>query len=317
MKKKEKAINKEFRNQRGMRFQSSPNFSLKETKTEIINSELLSLNVLQRIIKSYQIDFLSKNIDNNKNDYEYVIESLFNFKNILSNSLKIQNEEKQFFIIKVNLYFISKQNKENLELFNNQLKNEKINELEEVKNLNFTIKNEINKINYINSQKKEEINFLKKIDEFIDEDTNEIYCHNKNDISIAQNELKLKLQSLKNKYNLILYRVNIKEKEINEINSDIKRIKDILSDQKFDKKYIDTENIIEEVSAENYSSFLRNNSYDSKVNNSKDNSFPEKNYTYNSFYKNNLNLIIPQRKLSNQVRSFKNYELNILNPKTK
>ncbi len=310
MKKKEKKNNTEFRNKRGLRFQSSPNFSLKETKTEIINSELFSLKILQKIIKSYQIDFFSKNKENNKNDYEYVIESLFNFKNILNNSLKIQNEEKQFFITKVNLYFISKQNKENLKIFDNQLKNEKINEIEEIKNLNFTIKNEIEKVNYINSQIKEEINFIKKIDEYIEEEINEIYCHNKNEISIAQNELKFQLQSLKNKYNEILFRVNIKEKEINGLNSDIDKIKNILLNEKFDKKYIDTENIIEEESSENYSSFFRNNSYDSKVNDSKDNSFKEKNNTHNALnYQINLNSIKPERKLSNQAKRFKKYDI--------
>lgn len=326
MKKKEKKINKEIRNQRGLRFQSSPNFSLKETKTDILNNELFSLNLLQKIVKSYQIDFLSKNIENNKHDYEYVIDSLFNFKNTLNNSFKILKEEKQLLITKVNYIFYTKQNKENIKIFHNHLKNEKINEIEEIKNLNFTIKNEINKINYINSQIKEEINFIKKIDDFIDDEINEIYCHNRNEISIAQNELKFELQSLENKYNQILFRVIQKEKEINGLNSDIEKIKNILLNEKFDKKYIDTDNVIEEEASENYSSFFRNNSFDSKMNNSKDNCYKNLNYTYipntpmrlndNSFnFKFNLNIIKPQRKLSNQVKRFKKHELHILNPK--
>ena len=112
------------------------------------------------------------------------------------------------------------------------------------------------KIDDLKTKIKEDIYLLKKIDYF-QEETKEMVCKNKKEISLAEKHLKLKLENLQEKYNLIYNKNERKEEEINELNSQLERLKNILLNDKFDKKYIDTEMIIEEVSENksNYSSF--------------------------------------------------------------
>ena len=116
------------------------------------------------------------------------------------------------------------------------------------------------KIDDLKTKIKEDIYLLKKIDYF-QEETKEMVCKNKKEISLAEKHLKLKLENLQEKYNLIYNKNEEKEEEINELNVQLEKIKNILLYNKFDKKYIDTEMIIEEVSEnKSYSSFFFNNS---------------------------------------------------------
>ena len=316
MMKKKKTFANEMRNKRGLRIQSTPFLNLIESKTDILNHEIFSLISLTKIVKSYQVDFLTPK-NENKYEYDFVINSLKNFKNTLNNSLKSQIEERNYLLSKVNLLYFKYiiQKEETITNFDNNSK-DKINEIEQLNNLNFTIKNEITKIDDINKKIKEDIYLLKKIDYF-QEETKEMICKNKKEISLAENYLKLQLENLQEEYNRI-YNINEeKEEEIDELNSQLDKIRSILLNEKFDKKYIDTEMIIEEVSENNYSSFFINNS---NRNDSKnfDDSYKEKNNTphikkiikYSDNLNMNINLNInlrnPVRKLSSQESKKKN-----------
>ena len=143
-------------------------------------------------------------------------------------------------------------------------------------------------------------------------------CKNKKEISLAEKHLKLRLENLQEKYNLIYNKNEEKEEEINELNVQLEKIKNILLYNKFDKKYIDTEMIIEEVSEnKSYSSFFFNNS---NRNDSKnfDDSYKEKittphkknkiKFSDNSLKMNinlNINVINPERKLSIQEAKYR------------
>ena len=169
------------------------------------------------------------------------------------------------------------------------------------------------KIDDLKTKIKEDIYLLKKIDYF-QEETKEMICKNKKEIAIAEKELKIKLINLKKKYNIIYDKNERKEEEINELNSQLERLKNILLNDKFDKKYIDTEMIIEEVSENksNYSSFFINNSLRNDSKNF-DESYKEKNlspHVLKNKIKFNENIKNPERKLSNKERKYKKIEIN-------
>ena len=92
----------------------------------------------------------------------------------------------------------------------------KIFEINQIKDLNFQIKNEIDKINNINKKLTVNINYLKTIDLF-QEEIKEIYVKNSNEILSAEIELKNELNTLRAKYNYLNTKIKEDEKEINEI----------------------------------------------------------------------------------------------------
>ena len=97
------------RNVRDNRISSSPIFYTSTfSKNELINKELDSLNTLSKLIKSFQIEFLSSNNEKEETDfdYNYSIKNLGSLKNLLIDSLKIELEEKNFLVAKVILFFI-------------------------------------------------------------------------------------------------------------------------------------------------------------------------------------------------------------------
>ena len=160
------------------------------------------------------------------------------------------------------------------------------------------------KIDDLKTKIKEDIYLLKKIDYF-QEETKEMICKNKKEISLI---------NLKKKYNIIYDKNERKEEEINELNSQLERLKNILLNDKFDKKYIDTEMIIEEVSENksNYSSFFINNSLRNDSKNF-DESYKEKNlspHVLKNKIKFNENIKNPERKISNKERKYKKMEIN-------
>ena len=93
---------KEFRNNRiNIRRKTCPTTFINKnnSKCDLINKEIKSLELLSGIIKSYQIEFLSsKKFDNNYN--------------VLIKSLKEYNEEQNYLYLKVNLFNIYKFNLE-------------------------------------------------------------------------------------------------------------------------------------------------------------------------------------------------------------
>ena len=104
---------KEFRNNRiNIRRKTCPTTFINKnnSKCDLINKEIKSLELLSGIIKSYQIEFLSsKKFENNNN---VLIKSLINFKNTLNKSLKEHYEEQNYLYLKVNLFHIYKFNLE-------------------------------------------------------------------------------------------------------------------------------------------------------------------------------------------------------------
>ena len=317
------------RNVRDNRISSSPIFYTSTfSKNELINKELDSLNTLSKLIKSFQIEFLSSNNEKEETDfdYNYTIKNLGSLKNLLIDSLKIELEEKNFLVAKVILFFIITQNEENIKITEeiNVKNKKKESENEQLKNLNFTIKNEINKIDDLIIKIKEDTYILQKIHLF-QEENKEIYCKNSNEIALAENQLRFKKEILKRKYNKILSITKEKENEINELKEEIERIKQIGTNHNFHKKYIDTENIIEEVSENNnYSSFFNSKKNDSK--NKEDSSYKDnknkiKNIKRNSDNYLNMNINVNinvnneknyENKLSNTENKFKIPELNII-----
>ena len=146
----------------------------------------------------------------------------------------------------------------------------KIFEIKQIKDLNFKIKYEIEKIKNINKKIQEHINFLNNIDYF-QEEIKEIYCKNSNEISEAKTELKNELNDLRKKYNFLNTKIKEEEKETNELKSKLENVKSILLNGNFYKKYIDSDNVIDEASEnKEISQFnISNNNLDSKRNESK------------------------------------------------
>ena len=147
----------------------------------------------------------------------------------------------------------------------------KIFEIKQIKDLNFKIKYEIEKIKNINKKIQEHINFLNNIDYF-QEEIKEIYCKNSNEISEAKTELKNELNDLRKKYNFLNTKIKEDEKETNELKSKLENVKSILLNGNFYKKYIDSDNVIDEASENKEISqfnISNNNVLDSKRNESK------------------------------------------------
>lgn len=147
----------------------------------------------------------------------------------------------------------------------------KIFEIKQLKDLNFKIKYEIEKIKNINKKIQEHINFLNNIDYF-QEEIKEIYCKNSNEISEAKTELKNELNDLRKKYNFLNTKIKEDEKETNELKSKLENVKSILLNGNFYKKYIDSDNVIDEASENKEISqfnISNNNVLDSKRNESK------------------------------------------------
>ncbi len=147
----------------------------------------------------------------------------------------------------------------------------KLFEMNQIKDLNFKIKNEIDKINSMNKKLKEHIHFLKTID-FFQEETKETYCKSSNVISQAETELKNELNALRTKYHFLNTKIKEEEKETNELKSKLENVKSILLNGNFYKKYIDSDNVIDEASENKEISqfnISNNNVLDSKRNESK------------------------------------------------
>ena len=118
--------------------------------------------------------------------------------------------------------------------------------------LNFLTENEIKKIDSFLKRVKDKINELKKI-ELIQEDKKEINLNTNKDITRIQNELTIKLSELKEKFAHLKYIEEQDKNELDFLNKKLKKYNEIFKYGKYDKKYIDTEQIIEEDKYEEYS----------------------------------------------------------------
>lgn len=226
------------------RIMSSPIFDVGVfSQKDIINSEISSLEILAGMIKGRQLEFFSSN--NEENDFENVSKSLDNFKNILTKSLKRLNNERDFFNTKVLIfYFYISQNEENIKEIEDKVE-KNYDELEQLENLNFSIQNEIQKIDYLSNKTKDRIYFLKRI-EFFQEETREYFITNNKDIIDIEKYLKNELIRLKQHDKELKEKIKMDNNELIELQFKIDRYKTICQNQKFDKKYISTDDVIEE-----------------------------------------------------------------------
>ena len=180
-------------------------------------------------------------------------------------------------------------------------------EIEQLKNLNFISENEIKKIDSFIKRKRDKIKELKKI-ELIQEDKKDILLTSNKDINNIETELNIKLFELRQKLDELKFIEQQDQTELNFLSKSIKKYNDIFYNEKYDKKYIDTEQVIEE--EEHSKSCNRTNSLNRIYNKT------QENINHYDFDKNifNSSLSNRKRKLDNNygiINLKQNFNLNI------
>jgi hypothetical protein len=203
-------------------------------------------------------------------------------------------------------------NKYNLSLEN---KNYFISEKNELELLNFQIKNEIEKTSCLIETKTQMNSYIKTLPFFF-EANQEIVCSNNHEnnkiISLLLKELIRKVR--KDFINVVKQKMK-KEIEINGISIQINYIKDSIEDYKLNgcKKYIETEDIIEEQSNEFSRSIITNQSKRNSLSNINKKTIKKLNISSGG----SKNYIIPkkERKIKKNNKLFENKKNNKLNNK--
>ena len=242
-----------------------------DNEEQVLFSHKSSLETLLNIIKDFQLEYLSKNFNkskNNKISTKQMITSLKDSLNIMLNEKNkkldyIQNKNemtKKNVQSKLFPYIEEmKINKYNLSLEN---KNYFISEKNQLELLNFQIKNEIEKTNFLIQQKTQINTYIKSLPFFF-EANQEIACSNnhENNKKISQFLKEIIRRVRKDFINVVRQKMK-KELEINGMSIQINYIKDSIEDYKLNgcKKYIETEDIIEEQSNEYSKSIITNQS---------------------------------------------------------
>ena len=159
--------------------------------------------------------------------------------------------------------------------------------------------NEIKKIeSYIKRIKDKLLEYKKG--EIIQEEKKDIYLTSNNDIFIIENELNMKIIELKEKLDELKLIENQNEEEKEFLLNKIKKYCNILTNGKFDKKYIDTEDIIEEDKYEDITKSF-SNSFINKT--------QENNISYDDG--NTPSLIHKKNKEKNILQLNQNFNFNI------
>ena len=246
-------------------------YSSIDNEEQVLFSHKSSLETLLNIIKDFQLEYLSKNFNKNENKSTTIKQQLTSLKDSLNIMLNEKNKKFNFLKNKnettkksiQSKLFPSKEemkiNKYNLSLEN---KNYFISEKNELELLNFQIKNEIEKTSCL-IEKKTQMNSYIKTLPFFFEANQEIVCSNNHEnnkiISLLLKELIRKVR--KDFINVVKQKMK-KEIEINGISIQINYIKDSIEDYKLNgcKKYIETEDIIQEESKEYTKSMITNQS---------------------------------------------------------
>ena len=238
-----------------IKFNSIPNEKIDQrisTETEIKSNRLNFLENLLDLIKISQSQFFN-NID--EISHNFTIKSLIQLKNNLNNLFNSQKETKKIF----------EERKKNLIKKIEKNFNEKNYEIESLSNFNFSIFFDIlclnNKIKIIKNQIKNFKYF--KINENLIENLNEIKNFD-NELKIISKDLNQELKDLKEFS-------EFQKIEINETIMKLNKMKEIIKKGTFRKKYINSEEIIDE-EIENYfkssnNFYLNsNNNYENTVN---------------------------------------------------
>ena len=264
--------------------------SSSNNKEQILFNHKCSLETLLNIIKNSQLEYLSK--ESKKNNIKKTKQIIKSLKENLNLMLKEKNKKLNYIknkneISKKDLLFPisknSKQIKYNIKTENNKIYSS-ILEKNQLELLNFQIINEIEKINFLIEQKVYTYSTIKQIP-FFYEINREIYCNNNyNTITKITRFLKEIIRGVRKDFIDIVKEKMNKELEINEILLKINNIKDNIEDYKLKgcKKYINSEDIIQEDSSEYIRSII--------INESKRNSLSKTNNKNIIKLKNNINL---------------------------
>ena len=227
-----------------------------EIKEPILINRKTSLETLLNILKKFQISYFS---NNNKLSQKQMLLSLkdnlnlmLEEKNKTFNYLKTQNEIKKKKIQKM-LYPSSKEtNQKQYNLISNNTKVSYLYERNQLEMLNFQIKNEIEKTEFLIGQNKEIISYIKSIP-FYFEENKLIFCNNnyENYKNISLFFMNI-LRNIRKKFINIVKEKMKKDTEIKILSDQINYIKENIDefDENGYKKYIDSDEIIQEESKE-------------------------------------------------------------------
>lgn len=237
-----------------------------------ISSQKSSLETLLSLIKSTQKDLFEVKLSDDKNNYnKNQIQSIKNVLISLKNSLEKANKQKLikkkhlskksnikkekiqrdiFEIKKINN--TNEKDKKLIDLNEDIGENNKdyVNEVNQLKDMNFKIENEIGITDYKIKRNNEKINDIKNYF-FLEEENKEIFCNNqKIKILIAENILNKEKNNQKQKL-IEEFEKNVEQKtDINYINSRIAKLEKLKNNLE-PNKYILTDKIIPKLSTEN------------------------------------------------------------------
>ena len=259
-----KKINNSFNQKLSLSYRGpylSPLLNLKvssnEIKTPILVNRKSSLEALLNILKKFQISYFS---NGNKLSQKQMLLSLKNNLSLMLeeksktfNYMKTQNEIKKKKMQKI-LYPSSRESKQKqYDLTSDNTKaSSYLNEKSQLEMLNFQIKNEIEKTEFLIGQNKETVSYIKSIP-FYFEENKEIFCNNNyenyKNISLFFMDI---IRNVRKKFvNIVKEKMKI-DIQIKTISDQINYIKENIDDYDENgyRKYIDTDEIIQEESKE-------------------------------------------------------------------
>ena len=120
----------------------------------------------------------------------------------------------------------------------------KTSEIDRINELNFIITNKIQEMDFLIEQTKKAIENLKEIDFFQEEERDVFFLNSIN--SKLNNELINSVVTLRNRFGKEVKRQNYNKKTIEKITKEIKQLKIAVYSQTFERKYLNTLNIIDE-----------------------------------------------------------------------
>lgn len=120
----------------------------------------------------------------------------------------------------------------------------KTSEIDRINELNFIITNKIQEMDFLIEQTKKAIENLKEIDFFQEEERDVFFINSIN--SKLNNELINSVVTLRNRFGKEVKRQNYNKKTIEKITKEIKQLKFAVYSQTFERKYLNTLNIIDE-----------------------------------------------------------------------
>ena len=293
--------------------------SLHKTKTlnnnekQILFNHKSSLEALLNNIKNSQLEYLSKD-NNNKNTKKILIALKENLnlmlkeKNKKINYIKNQNE-----IIKNKLQSVlfpdSKDSEHsdnnNKKIIDNNILNSSLSEINQLKLLNFQIQNEIDKTKYLIEQKVQYHSYAKSIPFFF-----QSYCNNNYETNKKITKyLKDIIKEIRKEFIKIVKEKMNKEFEINGLIFNINYIKDNIDSYKLNgyKKYINSEDIIQEDSKEYTKSMITTQSKRNSISNNNNQNLMKKlnnnniNGSSNNYNNNKKQRIIKDKLPTNNI----------------